>query len=75
VSKIVSNGDVQGDYRLLVPDLRGFGPSIHASFEERLPTMTDLVGDLVCILENAQVDSAICVGYKSRFVSYNKTDR
>jgi soluble epoxide hydrolase/lipid-phosphate phosphatase len=51
------------DYRLLVPDLRGFGESTHPGDVESSGTMGDLVGDLVCILQKEKVQKAICVGH------------
>jgi pimeloyl-ACP methyl ester carboxylesterase len=52
----------QSDHHLVVPDLRGFGESTHPGDVRSSGTMGDLVGDLICILENAQVTSAICMG-------------
>ncbi|KAF9449488.1 alpha/beta-hydrolase [Macrolepiota fuliginosa MF-IS2] len=51
------------DYRLLIPDLRGFGHSSHPEDFKSSHTIPDLVHDLVCILDNARVSSAICVGH------------
>jgi soluble epoxide hydrolase / lipid-phosphate phosphatase len=53
---------LQDDYHLIVPDLRGFGSSTHPDDVQSSGTMGDMVGDLVCILEHANVKSAICVG-------------
>ncbi|GLB45925.1 putative alpha beta-hydrolase [Lyophyllum shimeji] len=51
------------DYRLVVPDLRGFGESTHPGDTRTSGNMGDMVGDLVCILEHAGVSSAICMGH------------
>lgn len=59
---------LQNDYHLIVPDIRGFGSSTHPDDVESSGTMGDIVGDLVCILEDAAVKSAICVGHVSLFV-------
>lgn len=55
--------EFQGDYHLIVPDLRGFGESTHPGDTKSSGTMGDMVGDLVCILEQAKVHSAICMGH------------
>lgn len=52
----------QDDYRLLVPDLRGFGSSTHPDDVKSSGNMGDMVSDLVCLLEKAGVEKAICVG-------------
>ncbi|GLB33227.1 putative alpha beta-hydrolase [Lyophyllum shimeji] len=51
------------DYRLVVPNLRGFGESTHPGDTRTSGNMGDMVGDLVCILEHAGVSSAICMGH------------
>lgn len=53
---------VQDDYRLLVPDLRGFGSSTHPDDVKSSGHMGDMVSDMVCLLEKAGVDKAICIG-------------
>ncbi|KAK1216740.1 hypothetical protein PQX77_020627 [Marasmius sp. AFHP31] len=57
----------KNDYRLIIPDLRGFGDSTHPDDVESSGTMYDHVGDLACILHHAQVPKAkgkaICVGH------------
>jgi pimeloyl-ACP methyl ester carboxylesterase len=59
-------------YRLIVPDLRGFGYSTHPDDFKSSHTMQDLTNDLVCVLEDAKVASAICIGYVTiPFSSYN----
>jgi len=55
--------EFQEDYHLIVPDLRGFGESTHPGDSKSSGTMGDMVGDLVCILEHANVSSAICIGH------------
>jgi len=51
------------EYHLLVPDHRGFASSTHPRDVEASGTMGDLVGDLVCVLDRAGVQQAICVGH------------
>lgn len=55
--------EFQDDYHLIVPDLRGFGGSTHPGEPHSSGTMGDMVGDLVCILESANVSAAICMGH------------
>ncbi|KAJ7031156.1 alpha/beta-hydrolase [Mycena alexandri] len=55
--------ELKEDYRLIVPDLRGFGESTHPGDLRGSGTMPDMVGDLACILESAGISSAICVGH------------
>ncbi|KAL0565078.1 hypothetical protein V5O48_016957 [Marasmius crinis-equi] len=54
---------ILNDYHLIIPDLRGFGDSTHPDDVESSGTMFDHVGDLACILKDAKVDRAICVGH------------
>ncbi|PPQ72056.1 hypothetical protein CVT26_006738 [Gymnopilus dilepis] len=51
------------DYHLLAPDLRGFGESTHPGDTRSSGTMSDMVSDLVCVLQHANVNSAICMGH------------
>ncbi|KAF7301032.1 Alpha/beta-hydrolase [Mycena indigotica] len=51
------------EYRLVVPDLRGFGESTHPGDVKSSGTMDDMVRDMVCVLENAGVTSAVCLGH------------
>ncbi|KAF7984325.1 hypothetical protein HWV62_15319 [Athelia sp. TMB] len=55
--------EFQDKYHIVAPDLRGFGASTHPGDVQSSGTMGDLVGDLVCILEHAEVKSAVCVGH------------
>ncbi|EIM85309.1 alpha/beta-hydrolase [Stereum hirsutum FP-91666 SS1] len=55
--------EFKDDYRLLVPDLRGFGSSTHPDDVKSSGNMGDMVSDLVCVLEKAGVEKAICVGH------------
>ncbi|KAF9040695.1 Alpha/Beta hydrolase protein [Panaeolus papilionaceus] len=50
-------------YRLVIPDLRGFGNSSHPGDVKSSGTMSELVNDLVCILGDANVTSAVCMGH------------
>lgn len=54
---------LQDDYHIIAPDHRGFGSSTHPDDVESSGTMFDLVGDLTCVLDNAGVDKAICLGH------------
>ena len=50
------------EYHLLVPDHRGFASSTHPGDVEASGTIEDMVGDMVCVLDRAGVQQAICVG-------------
>ncbi|KAF5365162.1 hypothetical protein D9757_011761 [Collybiopsis confluens] len=51
------------DYHLIIPDLRGFDSSTHPGDVKTSGTLFDMVGDLKCILDDAGVASAVCVGH------------
>ena len=53
----------QNDYRIIAPDLRGFGASTHPGDVKSSGSMPDLVSDLLCILEHAGAPEAIAIGY------------
>ncbi|KAI9566725.1 Alpha/Beta hydrolase protein [Boletus coccyginus] len=53
----------KNDYRLVAIDVRGFGGSSHPSDIQSSSTMSDITGDLTCVLEHAGVPSAICLGH------------
>lgn len=53
----------QDKYRLIVPDVRGFGDSTHPGDVQASGTHADIVGDLVCILKHAGISKAVCVGH------------
>lgn len=55
--------EFKDDYHLLVPNLRGFGESTHPGDVQSSGTMADMVSDLVCVLEEAKVAKATCVGH------------
>jgi soluble epoxide hydrolase/lipid-phosphate phosphatase len=55
--------EFQQDYHLIVPDLRGFGSSTYPGDVKSSGTLGDIVGDLVCILKQANVSSVICMGH------------
>ncbi|KAF8226853.1 alpha/beta-hydrolase [Tricholoma matsutake] len=55
--------EFENDYHLVVPDLRGFAESQHPGDVQTSGTMGHLVGDMVCILKHANVNSAICMGH------------
>lgn len=52
----------QRDYRLIVPNIRGFGASTHPGDVQSSGSFPDLVGDAVCILEHAGVSRAVAIG-------------
>lgn len=54
---------MEDDYHIIAPDHRGFGLSTHPGDVESSGTMGDLVGDMVCVLESAGVEKAICLGW------------
>lgn len=53
------------EYRLIIPDLRGFGESEHPGDVKSSGAMQDMVSDLACILQKAKVsaEGAICIGH------------
>jgi len=51
------------EYHLLVPDQRGFASSTHPGDVEASGTIGDMVGDMVCVLDHAGIQQAICVGH------------
>lgn len=55
-------------YHILVPNLRGFYKSTHPGDVHSGGTYGDFISDLVCVLDNAGVESAICLGYVVRYV-------
>ncbi|KIK60086.1 hypothetical protein GYMLUDRAFT_261656 [Collybiopsis luxurians FD-317 M1] len=55
--------EFKNDYHLIIPDLRGFGSSSHPDDVKTSGTLFDMVGDTTCILNDAKVDSAVCVGH------------
>jgi pimeloyl-ACP methyl ester carboxylesterase len=52
----------QKDYRLIVPNIRGFGASTHPGDVQTSGSISDLVGDMMCILRHAGVSQAIAIG-------------
>ncbi|KAL1702948.1 Alpha/Beta hydrolase protein [Schizophyllum commune] len=55
--------EFENDYRLIAPDHRGFGESTHPGDVQSSGTLQDLVADMVCVLEDAGVTTATCVGH------------
>ena len=53
----------QPSYSLLIPTLRGFGPSTHPGDVQTSGTIPDLVADLACVMRAAAVPVATCVGH------------
>ncbi|KAJ7618451.1 Alpha/Beta hydrolase protein [Roridomyces roridus] len=55
--------EFKDDYRLIVPNVRGFADSAHPGDVQSSATIPDMVGDMACILEHAGVSSAVCMGH------------
>ncbi|KAH9045759.1 Alpha/Beta hydrolase protein [Lactarius pseudohatsudake] len=55
--------EFKSDYRLIVPDIRGFGASTHPGDVQSSGSFPDLVGDLMCILRQAGVTQAVVIGH------------
>ncbi|KAG8946219.1 hypothetical protein FRC04_011965 [Tulasnella sp. 424] len=53
----------QDDYRLLVTNIRGFYKSTHPGDVHTGGVYSDFVSDLICLMDHAGVESAICVGH------------
>lgn len=53
---------LQEDYRVIVPNVRGFGGSTQPGDVQSSGTLFDAVGDLLCILEHANVAQAVVIG-------------
>jgi soluble epoxide hydrolase/lipid-phosphate phosphatase len=50
------------DYRLIVPEHRGYGDSQHPRDLNSSNTFQDFVNDIQCIMDKAKVRSGVCVG-------------
>ncbi|KAK2782760.1 hypothetical protein FQN53_009621 [Emmonsiellopsis sp. PD_33] len=50
------------DYRLIIPEHRGFGDSEHPRDLNSSNTMFDVVNDIQCVMDHAGVSSGVCVG-------------
>ncbi|KAK2768283.1 hypothetical protein FQN54_000136 [Arachnomyces sp. PD_36] len=50
------------EYRLLIPEHRGFGDSEHPQDLDGSNAMFDFVNDIQCIMDHAGVQSGVCVG-------------
>jgi len=55
--------EFRNDYRLIVPNIRGFGASTHPDDVQSSGSFPDLVGDVMCILGNAGVSEAVVIGH------------
>jgi soluble epoxide hydrolase/lipid-phosphate phosphatase len=55
--------EFEKDHRVIALDQRGFGSSTHPGNVQTSASMSDLVGDLVCVLEHAGVEEALCMGH------------
>ncbi|PCH41775.1 alpha/beta-hydrolase [Wolfiporia cocos MD-104 SS10] len=55
--------EFKDDYHIVAPDLRGFGSSAHPGDVKTSGNWADIVGDLVCVLDHAGIDSAVCMGH------------
>jgi soluble epoxide hydrolase/lipid-phosphate phosphatase len=53
---------LQNDYRIIVPNLRGFGGSTHPGDVQSSGTIFDIVGDIMCILGHANISQAAVIG-------------
>ena len=53
---------LQEDYRVIVPNLRGFGGSTQPGDVQSSGTVIDAVGDMLCILKHANVAQAVVIG-------------
>lgn len=52
----------QNTHRLIIPSLRGFGNSTAPADTESSSSFVDFAGDMACVLEDAGVEGATCVG-------------
>ncbi|KAI0002915.1 alpha/beta-hydrolase [Russula compacta] len=55
--------EFRSNYRLIVPNIRGFGASTHPGDVQSSGSMPDLVGDVMCILRHANVSQAVVIGH------------
>ncbi|KAF7318160.1 Epoxide hydrolase [Mycena chlorophos] len=62
-TKLKNSGHVPSEYRLIVPDVRGFGSSTHPGDVRSSGTMDDIARDMFCVLDKAGVQSSICIGH------------
>lgn len=53
----------QSNYRLIIPDLRGFGDSSHPGDVQASGSHADIISDLICVLDDATVEKAVCIGH------------
>ncbi|KAG9018983.1 hypothetical protein FRB90_007563 [Tulasnella sp. 427] len=53
----------ENDYRLLVPNVRGFYKSTHPGDVHSGGVYSDFVSDLTCMMDHAGVESGVCVGH------------
>ncbi|KAI0092874.1 alpha/beta-hydrolase [Irpex rosettiformis] len=54
---------LKDDYHIIAVNQRGFGGSEHPGDLKTSSTMADLVGDLACVLADAKVEKALCIGH------------
>jgi soluble epoxide hydrolase/lipid-phosphate phosphatase len=57
------NARLQSDYRLIAPDIRGYGASTQPGDVQSSGSIPDVVGDLLCILRQAGVSQVVVIGY------------
>lgn len=55
--------EFEKDHRVIALDQRGFGSSTHPGNVHTSATMGDLVDDLMCVLQDAGVETAMCMGH------------
>jgi soluble epoxide hydrolase/lipid-phosphate phosphatase len=50
------------EYRLIIPEHRGYGDSQHPRDLNSSNTLYDFSNDILCMMDNAGVDAGVCVG-------------
>ncbi|QDS69463.1 hypothetical protein FKW77_006186 [Venturia effusa] len=50
------------DYRLIIPEHRGYGDSEHPKNLNGSNTFNDFVGDITCMMDNSRVAKGVCIG-------------
>lgn len=55
--------EFRSGYRLIVPDIRGYGASTQPGDVQSSGSIPDVVGDLLCILRHAGVSQVVVIGH------------
>ncbi|KAN0140064.1 epoxide hydrolase [Lactarius tabidus] len=55
--------EFRSDYRLIAPDIRGYGASTQPGDVQSSGSIPDVVGDLLCILRQAGVSQVVVIGH------------